>query len=152
MRHVAIGSRNLVRFPKLVGRSYGFRTLPLALAPGRPDASSQPMPLRGSQPDEISERASRLTFPNQTGSPGRAFLGRTEDGLNLGPVPSYIKRFSPTSNAGKIGREMHWPYDGNAINVPHQPIPRKPITGTLFVRSIDTGVTIPALPIGAPVR
>lgn len=151
---VRIGPR-MIPFPKIIGRSYGFRTLPLTLKPGglRDYSSAKPLPLRGTQPDEISAKASRINInDSRTGSPGRSFLGRTEDALNSGPVPSYIPRNAPASNAGNIGRSMFWPYDGNAIYVPHQIVPRRPISGVQFVRSIDTGVTIPAIPIGAPVR
>jgi hypothetical protein len=140
-----------IRFPVLRGRSYGFRTLPLALQPDRTlSVSSKPLPYRGAQADTISDPKSRRQIDSDRApSPGREYLGRTEDALNSGPVPDRIDRKTAASNDGNIGDQMGgWPYDGNALFIPHQPIPRKPITVTPFSRTIDTGVTVPAIPIG----
>lgn len=148
-----------VRFPKVVGRTYGFRTLPLALRPILPiDALRKPPPMHTSQDDEISNPKSRLLIDSAVApSPGRSYLGRTEDSLNTGPVPDRIDRETPAANRGKIGTGAGpsgingWPYDGNGLFIPHQKIPRKPITVTPFQRTLDTSVTIPAVQIGGPV-
>lgn len=151
-------TRRAIRFPVIIGRSYGFRTLPLALRPAIVDALRKPLPLHTSQPDEISASASRRLIDTEYApNPGRSYLGRTEDSLNLGPVPNRIDRETPAANAGKIGVGAGpegisgWPYDGNALFLRHQAIPRKPITVTTFQRTLDTSVTIPAIPIGTPV-
>lgn len=146
-----------ITFPRLVGRTYGFRTLPLALTPKAPDVA--PMQnARQAGGFSNTQPASRAIIDRDSGSPGRSFLGRTEDALNLGPVPGYIDRETAAANAGKIGVGAGpdgiggWPYDGNALYLPHQRIPRKPITVTAFARTIDTSVRIPAVGIGAPVE
>jgi hypothetical protein len=147
-----------VVFPKIVGRSYGFRTLPLALQPAPVDTVSKPLPMHTSQPDEISEPGSRRLIDSEIApSPGRSYLAHTEDTLNLGPVPDRIDRETPAANRGKIGVGAGpvgiagWPYDGKSLFIPHQSIPRKPITGAVFSRTIDTSATIPSTPIGSPV-
>lgn len=149
-----------VRFPKLVGRTYGFRTLPLAVNPGtlRDWAMRKPLPPRGTQDDEISAPASRRYVDTPVApNPGRSYLAHTEDALNLGPVPDRIDRETYAADRGKIGTGAGpdgiggWPYDGNGLFIPHQMIPRKPITVTPFARTIDTSATIPAAPIGTPV-
>lgn len=142
-------------FPKLIGRTYGFNTLPLALNPAPVAALRERLRLATAQPDQISVPASRAVISADSGSPGRSYIAHTEDALNLGPVPSYIDRNAPAANAGKISAESGggmngWPYDGGGLFVPHQRIPRKPITVVPFSRTIDTGVTVPSLPIGAP--
>lgn len=146
--------RPTIRFPVIIGRSYGFRTLPLALQPQQPDTSPKPLRQATAQPDTISDPRSRREIDSDyAGSPGRSYLGRTEDALNLGPAPDMIDRATPAANAGRIGSDMGgWPYDGNALFVPHQVIPRKPITVSPFHRTIDTGITIPAVPIGGALR
>jgi hypothetical protein len=150
-----------IRFPKLVGRSYGYRSTAQTGAPEPP----QVVPARrilsaGSQPDEISSPASRRIVGGREGpnTNDRGYIAHTEDQLNLGPLPDRINRDAQGRNAGKIGVGAFpggiagWPYDGNALRSPHQVIPRKPITVTAFQRSIDTSVTIPAGPgIGGPV-
>lgn len=146
-----------ITFPKIIGRSYGFGTLPLALTPGKPDtAPMEKAPLAGGM--AASMPPSLAIIDRDSGAPGRSYLGRTEDALNLGPVPAYIDRETTARNAGKIGVGAGpagiggWPYDGNALYLPHQRIPRKPITVTDFARTIDTGVRIPAVAIGGPVE
>lgn len=151
-----------IRFPKLVGRSYGYRSTAQTGTPEPP----QTVPARriltaGTQPDEISSPASRAIVGGREGSNGtddRPYIAHTEDSLNLGPLPNRINRDAQGRNAGKIGVGAFpggitgWPYDGNALRIPHQIIPRKPITVTAFQRTIDTSATIPAGPgIGAPV-
>lgn len=147
-----------IRFPVVIGRSYGFRTLPLQLRPAPVDALKKPLPLAGAQSDAISVPASRAMIDTPIApSPGRSYIAHTEDSLNLGPVPDRIDRETPAANRGKIGVGAFpggisgWPYDGNALYVPHQLIPRKPITVTPFARTIDTSATIPTTPIGTPV-
>jgi hypothetical protein len=149
-----------IRFPKIIGRTYGFNLLPLALRPIEPiDALSKPLRMHTSQHDEISDpRSRRLIDTEIAPSPGRAYIAHTEDSLNLGPTPDRIDRETPAANRGKIGVGAGpvgiggWPYDGNALFMPHQRIPRTPITVTPFRRTIDTSVTIPSTPIGAPVK
>jgi hypothetical protein len=150
--------RPTIRFPVVIGRSYGFRTLPLTLQPLPPDALAKPLPMHTSQPDEIAEPASRRLIDSEYGtSPGRSYIAHTEDELNLGAPPNRIDRETPALNRGKTGvgagpvGTNSFPYDGNAVFIPHQSIPRRPITVTLFQRTIDTGVTIPSTPIGSPV-
>lgn len=151
-------ARRAIRFPRVVGRTYGFRTMPLSLQPVRDIASRMPLRVHTSQRDEISVPASRAMIDTPIApSPGRSYIGHTEDVLNLGPTPDRIDRETPAANAGKIGVGAFpggiagWPYDGNGLYIPHQRIPRKPITVTPFSRTLDTSVTIPSVTIGQPV-
>lgn len=125
----------------------------MTLQPAEPDTSPRPLPLRGSQANEISAPASRRIIDGEAQNPGRSYLGRTGDLLDMGRAPDMIDRATPAANAGGIdGHVSGWPYDGNALLIPHQSIPRRPITVTPFVRNIDTGVTIPSISIGDPAR
>lgn len=149
----------IIRFPKLAGRSYGYRSTAQTGAPTRVDTVPKPMPLRGTQPDEISVPASRgIVGGTDAANPGRSFLGRTGDDLDSGPIPNRIERNQQARDAGKIGVGAFpggiggWPYDGNALRIPHQIIPRVPITVTAFQRTIDTSVTVPAVAVGGPVE
>ena len=149
-----------IRFPKLRGRSYGYRSTAETGAPEPTVTVPRPLPPRGAQFDTISVPASRrivggIEGPNTN---DRGYLGRTEDALNLGPLPNRIDRRAQALNAGYIGPNggasfgmAGWPYDGNALRIPHQIIPRKPITVTAFQRTIDTSVTVPAVAVGGPV-
>jgi hypothetical protein len=82
----------------------------------------------------------------------RSYLADTADPvLNAGQAPDRIDRDFPFKNDGLIGNMVvGWPYDGNALRIPHQYVPRHPYTVTPFGRMIDTGVTIPAIYVGEP--
>lgn len=113
-------------------------------------AVPHPLPARGGFVAVVP--ASAAIIGGESQSPGRSFMGRTEDDLNTGLVPDRIDRGTTARNAGTIGDMMNgWPYDGNAVLVPHTRIPRNPITVTAFARTIDTGVTVPSIAIGTPV-
>lgn len=134
--------------PYWPGRSVGARTFPITLQPEPPPVA--PTALRGGFVNTVP--ASTHIIDGEGIAAGRAFLGRTEDDLNTGTKPDRINRGTNALNAGTIGDNMAgWPYDGNAVLVPHTTIPRTPITVTPFARTIDTGVTVPSLPIGTPV-
>lgn len=145
-------------FPTKPGRSYGYRDTTRQEQPDRELGSREVMPVRGAQPDYNSRAASRGVVGGIDGpNPGREFLGRTADDLDSGPIPNRIERNAPALNAGKIlagtgepGGMAGWPYDGNALRIPHTVIPRKPITVTPFSRTIDTGVTVPSVGIASP--
>lgn len=159
-------SRRIV-FPRIwPARAVASRTLPVTLQPIGPDAGNGhgsdalgvpgPLPVRGGWQTTIP--ASAHIVDGEGLSPGRGYMGRTEDLLNTGPVPDRINRGTTARNAGKVGASNGpqgidgWPYDGNALMIPHNAIPRTPITVTPFSRTIDTGVTIPSQPIGDPVQ
>lgn len=138
-------------------RSYGYRSGAAPLARTGTIGSDKPLPRRGSQRDEISVPASVAVVDGDSFSPGRGYMGRTEDALNTGRPPNRIDRGTTARNRGKIsvigspnGMDG-WPYDGNALFIPHQIIPRKPITVTPFQRTIDTGLTVSAPAIGGPI-
>ena len=146
-------------FPRVwPARSYGFRTLPTTLEPVD-DAGAQGRPLGGPSAGgwDTGTASSAQIIDRDANSPGRSFLGRTEDALNSGPAPDMIDRGTTARIGGKIAVGagpsglVGWPYDGNELMVPHIAIPRRPITVTPFARTIDTGVTIPSSPIGDPV-
>lgn len=148
-----------ISFPRVwPARSYGARTLPVTLQPD-PDAGAESKRLGTATAGgwAASRAASRRTMDGEGVQPGRSFMGRTEDLLNMGPAPDRIDRETYAADAGKIGVGAGpdgiagWPYDGNALLIPHQYIPRVPITVTPFARTIDTGVTIPAPTVGGPV-
>lgn len=149
-----------ISFPRIwPARAVASRTLPVTLAPVD-DAGAQGKPLGGASAGgwAASRAGSRRPIDGEGTQPGRSYLGRTEDLLNTGPAPDRINRTTPASNAGKIGVGAGpdgisgWPYDGNALFVKHQDIPRKPITVTPFARTIDTGVTVPSPNIGGPIE
>lgn len=143
-------------FPRVwPARAVGSRTLPVTLQPAPVNTVPGPLPVQGGYSN--TEPASRHVIDGDAASPGRGFLGRTADALDSGPAPDRINRNTPAANAGKIGVGAGpdgtggWPYDGNALFVPHTVIPRTPITVSPFSRTIDTGVTVPSVPIGGPV-
>jgi hypothetical protein len=147
-----------IRFPAIRGRTYGYNAVPAREQPVPPGTSPRQLPPAGGQPDAISERTSRYPAIGEGGSPGRSYLGRTEDALNSGPAPDRIDRAETPKHSGTIlpgtgesGGMAGWPYDGNALFIPHQRIPRKPITVTPFQRTIDTSVTVPSIGVGNPV-
>lgn len=136
--------------PYWPGRSVGARTLPITLQP-------EPVPVaptayRGGFSNVVA--GSAAIIDGEATNPGRGFMGRTADTLETGPAPDRINRNTTARASGYIGGAGGaigmggWPYDGNALLVPHTTIPRTPITVTPFARTIDTGVTVPALPIG----
>ncbi len=150
----------LFRFPRIVGRSYGYRSTTVQPNVNVADDASAavPIPYRGDQVNEYSAPASRRIIDGDDSSPGRSYITRTEDQLNSGPAPNRINRNEHAKNAGIIAAGLGtpdgmsgWPYDGGALYIPHQRIPRTPITVTAFQRTIDTSVTIPTVGIGTPV-
>lgn len=147
-------------FPRVwPARAVASRTLPVTLQPD-PDAGAESkalsVPLAGGW--AASRAGSHRIMDGEGTQPGRSFLGRTEDDLNAGPAPDRIDRETTARDAGKIGVGAGpdgiagWPYDGNFLMIPHQNIPRSPITVTPFARTIDTGVTVPSPTIGGPVE
>lgn len=148
---MALRGMRRISFPPLFpARSVANRTLPVTLQPTAPDTSPRPLPVRGGF---VATRPASARVIDADGTqPGRSYLGRTADDLDSGPVPDRINRDTHAQNAGTIGTFMGgWPYDGNALFIGHQMIPRRPITVTAFSRTIDTGVTVPSLPIGGNV-
>lgn len=149
----------MIRFPKLRGRSYGYWSNASTGSPAPVDTVPTPLPPAGGQRDAISVPASRRVVGGiDAANPGRPFLARTGDDLDSGPIPNRIERAHQARNAGFIGPNggaetgmSGWPYDGNALRIPHQVIPRRPITVTPFQRTIDTSVTVPAVSVGGPV-
>jgi hypothetical protein len=139
-----------VRFPRIRGRTYAYRSLAITLAPRDPDTVPGPLPKAGGYAN--SEPGSRRMIGGDASNGSRSFVNHTDAELQLGPPPNRIDNPMPARHAGIIGRDISgWPYDGSALLIPHQMIPRKPITISPFARTIDTGVTIPAIPIGGPV-
>lgn len=143
-------------FPRIwPARAVASRTLPVTLQPI--DQIAVPGPLPGAGGFRTSAEWSGAIMDGEGMQPGRAFLGNTEADLNSGAAPDRINRGTTARNAGKIGPANMpggiggWPYDGNALLVPHTMIPRRPITVTPFARTIDTGVTIPSQAIGDPI-
>lgn len=141
-------------FPKIPGRSYAYRSTAETGVPDPETGVRVNPPDRGTQDNEISAPSSKVQVGGTDGpNPGREYIGRTSDDLDTGPRPDRIDRQSQALNAGNIGRQMGgWPYDGNALYMVHQRIPRKPITVTPFARTIDTGVTVPSVQIGGPIE
>jgi hypothetical protein len=81
---------------------------------------------------------------------GRPYL--TDTGiaaLQGGPEPDRIDRFVPEANDGLIGRGVSgWPYDGNALRLPHQDTPRGMVAVRAFARTIDTQTAAPSVYVG----
>lgn len=157
------------RFPRIFRRTYGYNALPNPPLPlNQRDAgvnAPNGLPSRGntSAPGVngggSTLAGSRRVIGGDSASDGRSYLGVTERvQLESQPAPNRIDRRTMALNAGAIACSAEpvgmggWPYDGSGLYIPHQPIPRKPQTPVVFVRTIDTGVTIPSVGIGNPVR
>lgn len=139
-----------ITFPRVwPARAVGSRTLPVTLQPNPPTTVPNPLPVRGGF--VATTPGSARIIDAEAINPGRSYINRTGDDLDTGPAPDRINRGTTARNAGMIGNMMQWPYDGNALFMPHQSIPRRPITVTPFARTIDTGVTIPSVLVGGPV-
>jgi hypothetical protein len=146
-----------ITFPRVwPARAVASRTLPVSLEPvTQYGVPVSPLPPAGGYSN--SRAASRRVIDGEGMQPGRSYLDRTGDQLDMGPAPDRIDRGQRAMNAGIISVNGAptgmggWPYDGNALMIPHQAIPRRPITVSPFNRTIDTGVTIPSAPIGDPV-
>lgn len=146
MRTIRVGKYGIPYWP---GRNVA-GTFPIHQEGTDVAAASHPLPVRGGF---VNVRpASAAIIGGESQAPGRSFMGRTSDDLQTGVPPDRIDRGTTARNAGKIANLMAgWPYDGNAVLVPHTRIPRNPITVTAFARTIDTGVTVPSIAIGNPV-
>lgn len=82
--------------------------------------------------------------------------------LEFGPPPVYIRRMQRAMNAGAVQggtgvgitgpRSFDPKTDGGSLLIPHQRIPRKPVTMFPFRKTIDVASTIPARGIAAPVK
>lgn len=135
-------------------RSYGYRDL-AHYPPNEPDAGAPALPLRGGFSN--TRPASRGVIDSRALNSGRDFVVHADE-LETGPIPSAILRQTTARNAGTISAAsprvgmVGWPYDGNFLRIPHQYIPRTPITVTPFVRTFDQSVTIPSIYIGGPVK
>jgi hypothetical protein len=152
-----------VRFPKPVGRTYGYFALPiLARLPRSLDAGVTPeLRVRGNADIATVPGSKRIIDGPIHPGPRNMFTTNNRD-LVSGPPPSYIRRRSQALNGGVIGpggvsgnRRLGatgYPTDGGSMYIPHQRVPRWPITVTAFRRTIDTSSTIPARGIGAPVK
>lgn len=147
-------------FPKIRIRTYGYNSTSVTGTP-YPDAGvnvgKNGMPLRGRNDGGASLPGSRRNIGGDSSSDGRSYLGNTQLDLQSGVAPDRINRNTRAQNMGTISVSGEpigmggWPYDGNALYMPHQRIPRTPITVSPFSRTIDTGVTIPAIGIGNPI-
>jgi hypothetical protein len=137
-----------ISFPRLFRRAPDSGTLPITLTPTPPDTA----PTRERGGDRASAPASLRGIGGDSGSQyNRTFID-IPDTLNNGPVPDYINRDTRALNAGAVGPDVAgWPYDANREFMPHQIITRKPGNVTPYAKTIDTGVTVPSISIGAPV-
>lgn len=149
-------------------RSYGFNTHPVALQPSAtnfgldPKDAAQLHPRGNDYPNVIAD--SRRVIDGRSARSGQdQFAADSNDtDLNGGPPPRYIRRLTRAQNAGAVffgsgtgqtaRQAIDAATDGGALYIPHQRIPRVPITVTAFRRTVDNTSTIPARGIGAPVK
>lgn len=140
-----------VTFPPLFRRTPTTNALPITKPyQGVPVDTVSYMPERGG--DRASAPASLLGIGGDSGPKQMRTAVDIGDSLNLGPSPDMIDPGRRALNAGAIGPDsLGWPYDDNGAFMPHQTIDRKPANVTPYTKTIDTGVTIPSIGIGAPV-
>lgn len=70
------------------------------------------------------------------------------------PLPGRITRIKRADNAGTIGEgqlDAAWPDFGRGY-IPHQYIPRHPVSVTPFDKTIDVTVTIPGVFVADPLH
>lgn len=147
------------RFPKLRLRTYAYNALPIPPRPPAPDAGiDKPLHLRGNDLPESIAPSLRVIGGKSAAAP-RDFDTSNNADLNSGAPPVMIRRGTRAQDRGAIvlgtGPTSDGPPSlpgGGALFMPHQSIPRKPITVTAFRRTIDTSSTIPSIGVGAPVR
>lgn len=153
-------ARRRIVFPRVwPARAVASRTLPVTLQPDTETGARGIERARRAGGFEATRASSAVIIDRDAISPGRSFIGgaqTADNDLNLGPAPNRIDRGTTAREAGAIlpsapAGIVGWPYDGNALMIPHQYIPRYPITVTPFARTIDTGVTIPSVGIGEPI-
>lgn len=144
------------------GRTYAYNALPADQSPRRdPDVLPRPLPTSGNNLP-TSAPSSRAIVDGRSRGGSRSFLGTSAIDLESGPPPVYIRRQTRAMNAGAVqrgtgpgitgGRGYDPKTDGGSLFIPHQRIPRKPVTLRPFLRTIDVASTIPARGIGAPVK
>lgn len=167
----------VIRFTEPIyrGRSYGMNALAVMLQTKARLAGDEAVPLSqvplGKQAKDTIDglpsrgNADRAVNPSSrfvTDGPSHwqgaeYFMGNERD-LNSGPAPAPIRRLTTARNAGYV-KPGAGQAGGNgtagsfgSIYIPHQRIPRHPITVSPFRRTVDTQSTIPARGIGAPVK
>lgn len=148
-------------------RSYGFNTHPVLLAPDTGYAldakdAAQLHPRGNDYPDVIAGSRRVIDGPSRGGTRQQFAADANDNDLNGGPPPRYIRRLTRAQNAGGVWfgsgvgetsrQTIDAQTDGGALYIPHQRIPRVPITVTAFRRTVDNTSTIPARGIGAPVK
>jgi hypothetical protein len=157
------------RFPTYRGRSYGYDALakslgnivqrdegvPLKRVPLGKEAGNtiDGLPSRGNA-DRAVNPSSRLIMDGRSYRQGAEYFNSNERDLNAGPAPTYIRRMTTARNAGYVSPSQCASVAGGtgSLYIPHQRIPRHPITVSPFRRTVDVSSTIPARGIGAPVK
>lgn len=158
------------RFPTYRGRSYGMNALakslaafqqrdegvPLKLVPLGKEAKNtiDGLPSRGNA-DRAVNPGSRAVLPfGVSHQQGAEYFMSNERDLNSGPAPAPIKRLTTQRMSGFIKPNQGTGTAGSfgSLYIPHQRIPRYPITVSPFRRTVDYSSTIPARGVGAPLR
>lgn len=157
-----------IKFKKPWGRTYGYQALPVPAGPPDPDVggwtkadilahsrgNDYPQHGPGSQRiiDDIAKNGLRqwASYPSN------------DNDLNMGPAPAPIRRRTMAIDRGAVANGSNTIRrgfgafgtvgGGSLLLIPHQRIPRVPIGGRVFLRTVDYSSTIPARGIGAPVK
>jgi hypothetical protein len=152
-----------ITFRKPLGRTYGSNALPFPSGPPQRDEGiRQAPPPRGG--DTLSSVPASLRVIDARGRTGASPFTDNDRALNSGLPPQRIVRKTRALDRGSVqggigsgfagtGPTSYDPKtDGGSVRIPHQIIPRKPITVTAFRRTIDSTSTIPARGIAAPLK
>lgn len=151
---------------RLRPRSYGNNVRAVTLPPSDTNfgldakAAATLHPRGNDYPDVVP--ASRRVIDRESAGGAREWYTDDIRDLNSGPPPAMIRRNTQAADSGTVwfgtgpgpsGRQqIDAGTDPGALYIPHQRIPRTPITVTAFRRTIDSTSTIPARGIGAPVK
>lgn len=156
------------RFPTYRGRSYGMNALAALgkLVPAgdqgvKLDAKRNKLardtidglPTRGNA-DRAVNPGSRAILGGVSHWQGAEYFNSNERDLNSGPAAAPIKRLTTQRMSGFVKPNQGQGTAGSfgSLYIPHQRIPRYPITVSPFRRTVDFSSTIPARGIGAPVK